>query len=840
MSEEKKIYPLAYELQPNLVKPLYYLGFPQRWKTELLRIDRTLKPSAKDEYGLPTNTLKRMILSWMDGVVDLSPLKKCSEDSHWLTSCSQYDDRALKALCEYIKIWCLTTYKPFKTMTPSLAKSLDDFCDSMQWEELKDLQLREEVRLTMDDGIVSGEAYGVIPLLAVNQLLGQVILLQNTPLRLAYAGKNELISHPLEDPKSHNKYSFWFRFSIQTTPPKRHALLLCHIGIRRWIQSPKREGSVPYPSDAVGAYVQTATDKFCRIEIVSDYLKEQVEWSQRDRDCYNVLGLQPLPCARNVFCHPQAYQPSILLPYKNGMFGFAQSRIGTGVSVPDKAVLHAQMIRHLEGLIVPDIMAAETIGRRKNVQTMDHPQEYENCEEFRAWVKSSTDAEEIHFELYCLWEDVAQAELMLRIEQKIMDDFGENKENSCMKIRVHHRNLGDIALGLENCQKQTFMRRSKKIAAILEPPQKITGSIVLIPNADYYSSHRQGDPKQAIRNAFALSGRVVQFITLPVEETSTYRGRKKKETATQEKVIHCVYDLYRQLGIVSLIRFSGRKSPMLSVPCIGLHICTQVHGKQKKGRYLPLSVQVDLQTGKVFVSCDAFARTTVTYREACLEMAQLFWKDDLEKSCTSASFQPAKRILLNLKNKYRTPAEKVLVMVVSDGNTRALWSGISDKEISEYEMLDEYRPKAIDSGKKGTMVELDGSGIRIVRIRVNQEIPDYYSSRSNAVDLSKCQYASTSGVFQYKNTFWSIMARDRDNRFMDSLKQSRIDYPDVDYAEKDMTEIYPIQLQSGDLVSDWVFFADALRSIALQYHQATILPLPLHLAKGLEEYLFDI
>jgi len=32
--------------------------------------------------------------------------------------------------------------------------------------------------------------------------------------------------------------------------------------------------------------------------------------------------------------------------------------------------------------------------------------------------------------------------------------------------------------------------------------------------------------------------------------------------------------------------------------------------------------------------------------------------------------------------------------------------------------------------------------------------------------------------------------------------------------------------------------ANALRDIPIQYNQSTVLPLPLHLAKGLEEYLF--
>ena len=55
-----------------------------------------------------------------------------------------------------------------------------------------------------------------------------------------------------------------------------------------------------------------------------------------------------------------------------------------------------------------------------------------------------------------------------------------------------------------------------------------------------------------------------------------------------------------------------------------------------------------------------------------------------------------------------------------------------------------------------------------------------------------------------------------------------------------MEELYPLQLQPGDSSSEWVIFADSLRTLPLQYNQTTVLPLPLHLAKGLEEYLFNV
>ncbi len=54
-----------------------------------------------------------------------------------------------------------------------------------------------------------------------------------------------------------------------------------------------------------------------------------------------------------------------------------------------------------------------------------------------------------------------------------------------------------------------------------------------------------------------------------------------------------------------------------------------------------------------------------------------------------------------------------------------------------------------------------------------------------------------------------------------------------------MIELYPLQLQPGDDASNWVFYTHALRHLPIQYHQSTVLPIPLHLAKALEEYLFE-
>ena len=128
------------------------------------------------------------------------------------------------------------------------------------------------------------------------------------------------------------------------------------------------------------------------------------------------------------------------------------------------------------------------------------------------------------------------------------------------------------------------------------------------------------------------------------------------------------------------------------------------------------------------------------------------------------------------------------------------------------------------------------TGIRIIRVRDNSEVPDYYTSQRMEDD----NYSSATGVFKYGKVYWAISPKPNDPKYNHSLKDSRFDYPARDYAEKDMIGIYPIQLQSEDEPDEWAKFVSDMCGISIQYEQSTVLPLPLHLAKNLTEYLFEI
>ena len=820
-----KIYPLAYKLSPGQTCTLYYLGFPQTWKATLLDIARKNNPHFKDEYGLPTNALKKLVDSWMEGVISLAPLKKDSNDEYWLTSCCAYSEKNIQALCSIIKVWVKATYVTAPRALPLVKKLANDFCDMINPEALMALQTTAEVCLTLKDGTVCEEAYQAVPLLAVNQLLGKEIVLNGQTLHLCYAAKNQLISHAIVDPKSQHQYSFVFDLSVQTTPPQRKALLLCQMSIRRWIPDSYGKERTPFLSESIISHIKVSDDKYCQVSIAYDYNSRQIDWKAQDKECYNIWGYEQLPSADDVLRGPATYAEKILLPYKNGMGGFVDSRIGTGVSVVDKSSLYQSIFSLLKGMIGEQPEAERVTLRGQNFASFKSPQEYETPEDFRSWVSKCVETDRITFEIYGLWKDSNQQDLLKQVQAKIEQDFGAESETSCLKVQCLCKEIGSLADAMSDDYRQNKIKRCDEIVEQLGQAESVTACIFVLPGHEHYT---KGDPKQVLRNAFARTGRVVQFIN-------------PESDINQNKIENAVYDLYRQLGIVTLLNFQKKLPPLANTPCVGMHLCTQVHGISNKARFLPVYVTVNLLEGKTQVHCDAFSNRTVSYREACLEMAKLFWENDLEQRCVDASRAPAKQKLIELKNRYYMKEDSVLFVIQSDGNTRAVWSGISDKEIGGYSVTDECCPTQINVGmpKSPYPLSLTDSGVRIIRIRSNQEVPDYFTDLSEKSTDDRLQLSSVSGIFKYDNVYWGIHARPNDSQYTSSFKASRIDHPKQRFAEKDMIELYPLQLQPGDNAADWVFYINALRHIPIQYSQSTVLPLPLHLAKALEEYLFD-
>lgn len=811
---------MAYTIKPDLKQTIYYIGFPKTWKERLFALEKKRKLSYKLGQALPTTSLQKMVDSWMDKIVEVKPIFEESDDSLWLSACSKFTDEQVKRLLEMIKIWVSAIYIADTKVMPAIKEAAKLLCAEMQVADLLALKREEEKLLSNQDGTVNSEAYKALPLIAVNCLQGEEFVINGTRLHLSYIGKNELISQPLCDEKSGHAYSYVMQFSVQTVPPHRQGLLLCDISIRRWIYSRSNKEKPIFAENGITVYVKTSFDRYYPITI--NYNGTSVAWKKQDFDCYNLYKFTPLPSIAELINIVESGTEAFLLPYKNGMKGFVQSEIGKGVPVGDKVAIYEQLFKMLEESF-EKAACGERVTIRASISCYDTPSKYPSRESFREWASLCCETKYIRFELYGAQEEGDQA-LLSAVKEKIIEDFGNNSADSKLRIEIVLKNVGDMCLALTDAGLQAKIDRREEIIRYLGKTEDVVGCICCIPAAEEYNEHQ--DPKGIVRNAFALTGRVVQFIN-PI---------RKKENIKQ-KIDHAVYDLYRQIGLAFLIDIDKyRRQKFSQVKCVGMHVCTQVQGRANKGRFLPVFISVDLLNGKTRVQCSAFGGSEISYRKACLKMAELYWKDNLEELCKQASFSPVKQKMIELKNKYEE--DSVVLVVHSDGNTRPLWRGIADKVIGDYMADVKYCPKSIDVGDKSPYeMPLLGTGIRILRIRTNGEVPDYYTCKSED-SKKEDAYASCSGVFKYNETYWTIAPKPNNPVYNASLWDSRIDHPGNEYAEKDMIEIYPIQLQQEDESDKWIQYASNLCKLSIQYDQKTVLPLPLHLAKTLaEDYL---
>lgn len=86
---------------------------------------------------------------------------------------------------------------------------------------------------------------------------------------------------------------------------------------------------------------------------------------------------------------------------------------------------------------------------------------------------------------------------------------------------------------------------------------------------------------------------------------------------------------------------------------IGMQVMTQICTPYGKARFLPLYVEMDYVSGKVYAECDAFEQTRVLYREAAFELAHLSLDKNFEKKCENAARGTWKQKMIMWKNLYR-------------------------------------------------------------------------------------------------------------------------------------------------------------------------------------------
>lgn len=830
MSNFKNIYPMAFLSNCEVICRLYYVGFPKMWKDRLIKVEKIVKPKWSGVYALPTYTLKNSLGAWLDGIIELSPLRVESNDEMWAISCEQ--EINTKLLFEHIVIWLHSYYLSNPKLPSNARAEIQELINSMRVDELNDLVGNKTVRLFDENGIpTENYSYPAFSLMVTNALVGKNVVINGHEVFLNYAGKNQLISDI--QGSGDNVYSYGISFSLQTVPPERKALLLCDCCIHRWI--PGKWKDKPYLNkDSMMAHVWVENNRIYKLPIFQKYkTEEEYFWQETEEKYYNLYNYNSLPSARDVIDSFDKFidgNQKITCLYKNGMndSGFKKNNIGTGVSVPEKKDIFDGVLMHLSEMVykvdgVERVTKSSKRARKKlKLDEINFNKEltYEQKLFVANRVKECIENKRLNLEVYYR-DDTAQC--AKKIIDKLSSIFQSTEE---MTFDIKMCQLGKLGEALDSSESASVLKRIREFEKEIEAVNHITACIVLLPGKDKFDKN---DPKAAIRCGFALRNRLTQFITP--------WNNDDDESMVENKITSAIEDLCRQLGYVRGIdkKVIDTEESLIHTPVIGMHVMTQIKTIYGKARFLPLCVELDYVSGKIYVDCDAFDQTRVTYREAALELAKLSLDKDFEKKCEVATRGIFRQKMVMWKNLYKN--KNLLVLIEANGNTRAICNGITDAQIQKYSYIEPYCPEEIEVGTKENSykLNLNDTGIRFIRIRRNGEVPDYYT------DLSEKEgYSAASGLFKYGHDYWSVAGRPNDKAYKRSYKNTKYDMPGQNFSERDMIEIYPIQLQKGDDSDEWVNYTDSLRLGAIQYDEAMIMPIPIHLAGKLQEYILEM
>ena len=127
------------------------------------------------------------------------------------------------------------------------------------------------------------------------------------------------------------------------------------------------------------------------------------------------------------------------------------------------------------------------------------------------------------------------------------------------------------------------------------------------------------------------------------------------------------------------------------------------------------------------------------------------------------------------------------------------------------------------------------ASLDLIRIRVNDEVPDYIPNANDAEE----KFEESSGIYKYDTVYYSKDVRTRAEHKNTKQNTTKLEDNRV-FTHRNIIEIYPMYISKRSKEIDCVRDIHNLRSSSIQYEAGkTVLPMPLHLAKLLEEYFIQ-
>lgn len=862
------IRPLAFRpASPDAIptRPFYKLSFPHRWHKELSELWKSPEANQDWEVGnLPMGSLNCALRAVVPDLIYVQYPKKDNNFS-WLYSSHPIDTGHLLSI---VQAWVEVSLKDIPE--GERYKVVQNFkSNDLHWQHCE--WSGNWGHCPNGTAKPVGEFFTVLPYYLAAQLTNQPfeigedkLYFKRYPLSVGSSGA-ELMSWPprwYENEEGSGYYALYINLTMQTVAFHPDPLLYIHAGTRRFvgpevtftknIKSAIIYTQVPWLKGLVYENSFQLADVVTR-KVVTEEKKEdekdtfELRW---DDDLVEIIGKinigNPLPSARELLGQRENYtfgNTHALLLHNTSVGTHA---VATGLSPADRSALLGQLRRKLGDSWQP-VADYPKVPQKLSFKAKN-PFDSNNSkataqmriERIKAGVGN----------VLQLWICYAKEETKQAILEELTQQLGFSCkegvnnipiEKDILKVEVKCWRVNEIGdrldyqVGLRPSRKKkwqayktAFNKRIQQITAIF-PPRTIdsTPAGVLFELRGPGSFPENNDPKEAIRQGLAQHGYLTQFIN----------ANEKSKTLTH-RVKRAVLDLYRQIGVLPFKPACTGKSVKLPASLNIIAIWIIRYNSRFGGPQIEIPVAVHIRSNSEQILVKPQNQDWLSYDKAQLALAKHTFRE----------FYQEKRPILNKEQRHRQMREwlssilenlpQETLLLTDAHNLRGVWKDIQNSSITINRLsLEGMLDKSVSEVK----------GLRLIRLREDKsnEAPlvftfDHKNDDESEVGLTQGVYTMTERVFASvgaKPKTAQVTAKSSKFGPYNTKKNSFPATPDRFTWNPRVCELTVYATQEGDDPAVWASFAHQLRKMALQFDDTTILPLPLHLADKLEEYV---
>lgn len=687
------------------------------------------------------------------------------------------------------------------------------------------------------------------------------------------------------------RYSVVLTFTVQTVPFQPYPVLHCDVSLRRWA-GPRRvflkhrasvyiAASLPFIAELNGWENQLQVASLQR-----HVRKQEDEWTTQWEDRLvdilvdlrsKVSLIDATKLTKTPFDGHQDWDNAAAIVYSTRM---GRHNVGAGVAIPERGRLFDQISGLLDTLFVPaspfqrvkvrkqskfsfrstpfldtiqnDTKRKLTAEQRLQIQKKNN----EIWSKRRALVANTVGGHmniEIRARTAAVRENLVTA---LRDVLGIQVIGGADGTTSTpeMLITTSFDDLGnltdnlgvDSGKGVQERVRDATQRRLNEVKQQLSKVELPTLTLAEILPKDKYL--KNNDPKSSLRVGLGRSSRLAQFITADGEVSADLVDDSEEDEAVAPlyyRATNAVLDGLRQLGIPGKLPTSTPNGR----PCtlIGIWLINKKSSKPGvEGYKLPVLVRMSSTDQTIFAIAPGFD-DWLPYRRALLKLSDTDVLHTQNKRANHvAFFQTQLRQLVSPTND--------TLLICHAQNLRLTWSWLSNTNIlcDAVTFSGSETDDADNHDHKGEIpvpiTELPG--LRIVRVRDGQshETPEWFAERDDARSMAR-------GLFRIgERVFASTHGKPKQQKYSPYVSKaeqwSTTTNPDqprpaqvsLSTWNPGLYELTVAVLQTEDNGNPipWANLVHELRQSTLHFEDATALPLPLHLAKLMEEYILSI